>query len=398
MSTPLKFVVGIALAVIIAAAGFIGGFATAGFAPAAVPSVSAKSPAVGSAVDTVNELLQDQALVPPSETSATAGAIQGLLESGGDKYALYFDQEQYGFFSEESMGEFGGIGVVLGDKEGSAYVVEVFEGTPAEAAGIEPEDQFVEIDGVRREKWTTEEVVKRVRGKEGTDVELTMVRPGEEGEPGEEYTATVTRAMIELPNIESELKGEVGYIRLAQFNSKSSEDIRAAISELEKQGARSFVLDLRDNPGGLLSEAVDVTSLFVESGVVVQVEERDQEPVQSRASGDTATDAPLVVLINENSASASEIVAGALQDYDRATLVGQKSFGKGSVQTVEELPASIGGAVKFTTAHYLTPKGRAIDGVGLTPDVVVDMDFHRQADEKEDVQLERALKIAREKR
>lgn len=398
MNTGVKFVVGIALAVIVAAAGFIGGFAVANSSSAPMPAVSTASPALGSAVNTVNRMLQDKALEPPSETSATAGAIQGLLESGGDKYALYFDEEQLGFFNEESMGEFGGIGVVLGDKEGNAYVVEVFKDTPAEEAGIQPDDEFAAIDGVRRDKWTTEEVVKRVRGKEGTDVEITMYRPGEEGKPGEEYTVTITRAMIELPNIESELKDDVGYIRLAQFNGKSAEDIREIIADFEKKGARSFVLDLRDNPGGLLNEAVEVTSLFVESGVVVQVEERDREPVQSRVTGDTATDAPLVVLINEHSASASEIVAGALQDYDRAELVGEKSFGKGSVQTIEELPARYGGAIKFTTAHYLTPKGRAIDGVGLTPDVVVKMDFHKQADEKQDVQLERALKIAGEAR
>jgi carboxyl-terminal processing protease len=391
MNTGVKVVIALALAIIIGSAGFVGGFVVANVNELPMPEVDASS-SLGQQVEEVNALLQREALKPPNETSATAGAVQGLLDSSGDKYGFYFDARHFEFFNEETMGEFGGIGVVLGDRDGTAYVVEVYDKTPAADAGIEPGDQFAGIDGVEREKWTTEEVVKRVRGEEGTDVELVMVRPGEKGRPGKEYTVTVTRDTIELPNIESELKGDVGYVRLAQFNAKSGEDIAKAVKSLEKKGARSFVLDLRDNPGGLLEEAVDVTSLFVPSGIVVSVDSRVGDTISQRATGNDITDAPLVVLINGNSASASEIVAGALQDHGRATLLGEKSFGKGSVQTVEQL--SNGGAVKFTTAHYLTPKGRSIDGEGLTPDVVVKMDIEKQADPATDVQLKRALEIA----
>lgn len=399
MKNAVKVLVAIALAVIVGAGGFIGGFAFAKVSPVSIPGPT-DSDGVGRRVEEVQALLEQQALKPPSETSATAGAIQGLLESNGDKYGAYFDPRHFKFFNEESMGQFGGIGVVLGEKEGTTYVVEVFKNTPAARAKMKAGDYFLGIDGVRREKWTSEEVVKRVRGEAGTKVKLTMLRPNKKadtgkhpgGPVGEEYTVDVTRATIELPNVEGELKGTVGYIRVAQFNARTAQDIAKQVQRLGGKGAKSFVLDLRDNPGGLLSQAVEVTSLFVKSGVVVKVEERGKQPIEERTTGGQITTAPLVVLMNENSASASEIVGGALQDYGRAELVGQKSFGKGSVQTIREL--SFGGAVKFTTAHYLTPLGRAIDGKGLTPDVVVPMDLEKQADEKSDVQLKRALQIA----
>jgi carboxyl-terminal processing protease len=394
MSKTVKVIVAVATAVIIGATAFIGGY----FVARTDQPINAIAPAdsettVGDQVDEVNRLLREQALKPPNEATATAGAVQGLLDSTGDKYANYFDARHFKFFNEQSMGEFGGIGVSLGERDGTTYVVEVYKGTPAEAGGIKADDVFVGIDGVEREKWTSEEVVKRVRGKEGTDVELKMKRPGKKGGADKTYTVKLTRAMIELPNIESEMKDGVGYIRLAQFNAKSAEDIAAAIKALEKKGAKSYVLDLRDNPGGLLDQAIDVSSLFIKSGVIVQVEERDKEPTKSLATGNQVTKAPLFVLVNGNSASASEIVSGALQDHNRAELVGEKTFGKGSVQTVEEL--SNGAAVKFTIAHYLTPKGRSIDGKGLKPDVVVKMDPEKQMDEKTDIQLQKALDLAR---
>lgn len=395
MSTLLKVLLGLVLSVIVAAGGFIGGYATAEWVPGSVFSInsgSEDSGIVGEHVEEVRALLGREALDPPSETSATAGAIRGLLESGGDFYTAYFDERHFGYFNEEMSGEFGGIGVTLGEKDGTAYVVEVFEDTPAEKAGIKSGDLFAGIDDVRRDKWEVDEVVKRVRGKEDTDVELVMIRPGKDEELPSEYEVTVTRGIITFPNTKSEMKGDVGYIRLAQFNGNATEEIASAVVELEGKGAKSFVLDLRNNPGGSLEQAVSVTSLFIESGVVVRVEERNGAEVEHRSVGQQVTKAPLVVLLNGNSASASEIVAGALQDYGRAKLVGEKSFGKGSVQSIKRL--SFGGAVKFTTAHYLTPKKRVIDGEGLTPDVVVEMDIEKQMDPDTDTQLKRALKEA----
>jgi len=397
MNSTFKVILAITLAVIIGLLGFIGGFGVAKFGPGstfdAVEATAGLTDEVGSNVDTVNEILQSDALVPPSETSATAGAVQGLLESAGDKYANYFDPKRYQAFNEDMAGEFGGIGVLLGEKDGTAYVVEVYKDTPAQDAGIKSGDVFSVIGDETRDKWTTEEVVKRVRGKEGTFVKLTMLRPSEKSPHPKPYTVNVKRAMITFPNVESSMKsGKVGYIRLGQFNANATEDIEKAIRDLEKKGAKSFVLDLRDNPGGALDQAVKVTSLFVKDGVVVRVDERDKSETVYRTDGNNVTSLPLVLLINGNSASASEIVGGALQDYGRATLVGEKSFGKGSVQSIREL--SFGGAIKFTTAHYLTPKKRVIDGKGLTPDVIVKMKPENQAEEKTDTQLKRAIKEA----
>jgi carboxyl-terminal processing protease len=198
-----------------------------------------------------------------------------------------------------------------------------------------------------------------------------------------------------VPTLEQELVGkDVGYVRLYTFNEKSVGDVADAIAALTKQGAKGFVLDLRDNPGGLLDSSVDMLSLFVKDGIAVRVEGRNPSAnAEYRVSGKTATDAPLVVLVNENSASASEIVAGGLQDYARATIVGVTTFGKGSVQQIEEL--SFGGAIKLTIAHYLTPKGRVIDKKGVVPDVAVPMEAEQQAERATDVQFERAVEELR---
>lgn len=392
MNRGLKVALALALAAIVGASGFIGGFSVAKLRSG---GIAEPSDAVARHVSEVRDMMEADALEPPTETSATAGAIQGLLESGGDRYGVYFDSKHFEYFNEDMAGEFGGVGVLLGEKDGTAYVVEVYDETPAKRGGIKAGDIFLKIDDVSRDKWTSDEVVKRVRGKEGTDVELTMFRPkgGDDGEH-ETYTVTLTREMIQFPNVESRIEsGDVGYIRLGQFNAQATDDIRDEIKALEKKGAASLVLDLRDNPGGGLDQAVDVSSLFISDGVVVRVAERNRPEVEYRTTERTITDVPLVVLINGNSASASEIVGGALQDYGRAKLVGEKSFGKGSVQTVKKL--SFGGAVKFTTAHYLTPKSRVIDGEGLTPDVEVKMEAEKQADPKTDTQLQRAVSEAK---
>jgi carboxyl-terminal processing protease len=399
MNKTTKVILAVSMSVIILSVGFIGGFATSKLSPAMGLSSLPSAPGgdVGSAVDEINQLLKERALEPPSETSATAGAIQGLLESNGDKYATYFDKAHFKSFNEETQGAFGGIGVVLGlNKEGQAYVVEVYKDTPAQRVGMKAGDVFVSIDGVTRTKWTTEEVVKRVRGEEGTKVKLVMSRPSKDVHTAPtDVTFDITREKIVYPNIKSEKIGDIGYIRLGQFNAKAADDIKKAVQDLTKQGAKGLVLDLRDDPGGLLDQAVDVSSLFIADGAIVRVDERNKAEQVLNARGNKVTDLPMAVLINGDSASASEITAGALQDYARAVLVGEKSYGKGSVQTIEQLPN--GGAVKFTIAHYLTPKSRVINGIGLTPDVVVVMDREKQADKKTDTQLQKALEVVQAK-
>lgn len=394
-----KAVLAVSLTIIVASIGFIGGFATSRMMPADTfthfegPSAETTS-TLGDRVSEVLSNMNSEALVVPTEASATAGAVQGLLSSMGDKYATYFDATHYKAFNEDSMGSFGGIGVVLGEKGRTTYITEVYKGTPAARAGLKPGDVFRAINGQRRDNWQTTDVVKLVRGDIGTTVTVTMLRPTKVGSTtvGEEKTYTITRDTITYPNLKSEMIGDVGYMRLGQFNANAEADIRKAIAHLTSKGAKALVLDLRSNPGGLLDEAVDVSSLFIAEGTIVRVDRRNKPEEILTATGRKVTDLPLVVLIDGDSASASEITGGALQDHKRATLVGQKSYGKGSVQTVSQL--SWGGGIKFTIAHYLTPLKRVIDGKGLTPDVVVKMDRMKQIDRATDTQLKKALEIA----
>ncbi|MBE0416569.1 MAG: S41 family peptidase [Coriobacteriia bacterium] len=352
-------------------------------------AVPEPGPSVGDRVDEVRRLLEREALEPSSEESMTAGSVRGLLESLDDPYAAYLDAKHFEYFNDQTEGEFFGVGINIAEREGVVYVVSTIEGTPAEEAGLQAEDEIISIDGESRDRWDIDEVVARVRGPEGTEVELGIRREGSD----ELIIFTITRAQIDIPNVMSRMvDGDVGYLRLLTFNMKSAEALAEEISELEADGATAFVLDVRDNPGGLLNSAIEVASLFIEDGVIVRIEERDRPETQQRAGGGAVTGKPLVLLVNGNSASASEVLAGALQDYGRAKLVGEKTFGKGSVQTVEQL--SWGGGVKFTIAHYLTPQGRVIDGVGLDPDVVLEMELADQADDSTDMQLQRAVREA----
>lgn len=402
MSRTVKIVFASLIGVALVLTAFVGGLLTARIMSATislndVPDTGSYSAAVAE----VWELLQAEALEPPTETTATIGLINGLVQSNGDRYARFIPESEMKEWAEQKTGTFGGIGVVLSEKDGTVYVVEVYDGTPAAKAGLRSGDYFYAVDGEENENWTVEGIQARVKGEIGTDVSLTMMRPWPKGERpddvfalGDKYDVTITRATIEVPIVESEMKaGNVGWVSLTDFNDRSTSELSEAIQKLEADGATSLILDLRNNPGGLLEQAVGVTSLFVDEGTVVTVESRTSDDEVLTVTGQTVTDLPLVVLINENSASAAEIVAGALQDHDRATLVGATSFGKGSVQT--QAPLESGGIVVFTIAHYLTPAGQAINGVGLTPDQLVEMETHDMQDEATDVQLKAAIEAAR---
>jgi carboxyl-terminal processing protease len=419
MNTGFKIVLAVLVALAIAVGSFAGGlFAATAIMPKAagspfegIPGMTPESasphgaggiagPSATTGGSTFDSLVKEtqsyitkEALVPPTETSLTANTIDGMLKSLGDPYASYFDPRHFQYFNEQTQGSFGGIGVTLGEnKKGEAYVVSVIKKTPAERAGIKKGDVFVSVDATSRPKWSSDEVVRRVRGKEGTNVTIGMRR---EGQP-QVLKFTVTREQISVPNVESSMQGgNVGYIRLFTFNAKAADDVKAAIADLKAKGAKAFILDLRDDPGGLLQAGVDVTSLFVKDGVVVRVDERGKPEQKYYVTGKSVTDAPLVVLVNANSASASEIAAGALQDYKRAILVGVKSFGKGSVQSIHQL--TNGGAIKFTTAHYLTPFGRVIDKRGVLPEFIIPMKEELQADPKTDTQLKKAVELLQQK-
>lgn len=384
------------LVIILTATGFfVGGVMFAGNM-GGLPSVaSLVAPTTtddpGVLLDRVRGIIEERALAPSSEESITANAIRGALESLGDPYSAYYDAQQFKELQQDQTGEFFGIGVTLGlNKDSQPVAATVFDKTPAKRAGIKAGDVFTAVGGVRKARWEIEEFVKLVRGPIGTKVTLEITRAGKPP-----FDVTLTRDRIAVPNTMTKMHGDVGYVRLMTFNELSAPDVAKAIRELDAKGAKGYVLDLRGNPGGLLTSAVEVASLFIEDGVIVRVDERGKQEEEERARGGAITSRPMVVLVDNSSASASEIVAGALKDYGRATVVGVTTYGKGSVQTV--LPLGNGGAVKLTIAHYLTPLRKVINKIGVVPDVVVKMDPRLQEDAATDTQLKRALEVLRAK-
>jgi carboxyl-terminal processing protease len=382
-----KAVMAAMLVVIVASAAFIGGaaFGRLSVGAPAVPDATVSTSLSGT-VDKVDAIIRDSALEPSSEESITANAVRGMLESLGDPYAHYYDKKAYAQLQEESTGQFGGIGVTFGLKNDKPTIARVLPGTPAEKAGVKADDVIAEVDGKTTAKLTVDQISESIRGLKGTTVTIGLERAGAKSL----ITVKIVRALISVPNVDSKMIGaDVGYIRLWSFNQLSGDDVRKALTDLQGKGAKGYVLDLRENPGGLLTSAIDVASLFVADGVIVRVDERGAPEDVQYATGNVATDKPLVLLVDDNSASASEIVAGALQDYKRAVIVGVKTYGKGSVQTLR--PLGDGSAVKLTTAHYLTPKKRVINKKGVTPDAVVTMDPTLQLKPETDTQLTRAL-------
>lgn len=385
----VRRLVGVVGVVLLVVTAFAGGVLFDRAYPAGdLEGISATS--VGDAAAETAGIIEAKAYGGSSDASLTIGAINGMLESLEDSHAVYYDARHYKYLLEQTSGTFYGIGVTIASENDKLVVKSVVDRSPAKAAGIVAGDVIVSINGETRKVWSTDDAVLLIRGKAGTVVTLGIQR----GAEPQLRTFRVTRAAIEVPNIKSELlEGNVGYICLYTFNEQAADEVRSAMEGLEAKGATGLILDLRDNPGGLLSAAVDVSSLFIKEGVIVRVEGRSGAAQQYQATGGIVTAAPLVVLINGNSASASEITAGALQDYGRARLVGEKSYGKGSVQELEEL--SFGGAIKLTVAHYVTPKSRVIDGVGLTPDVTVSMSPELAANHATDTQLQQAIQELR---
>jgi len=320
----------------------------------------------------------------PMET-LMAGAVKGMVNSLGDPHSIYMDAKMYKEFMIETEGSFGGVGIVLGVKDKTLTVVSPIEGTPSEKAGIKSGDQIAKIDGADSKDMALDEAVSKIRGPEGSTVTLGIRRGSE---PLKDYV--LTRSSIQIKTVSGKmLPDQIGYIRISMFNENTGSDFARKYQELEKEGMKAVVLDLRDNPGGLLQESVKVSNLFVPKGPVVSVVTRDgQREVHSSTL--EALKYPVAVLVNGGSASASEIVSGAIQDTGAGTLVGTKTYGKGSVQTVLRLD---GGAIKLTIAKYLTPNDRSINGIGLEPDILVEM----PKDAVKDVQLDKAIEVVKGK-
>ena len=301
-------------------------------------------------------------------TGESYEAIRGMLGSLNDPYTRFLDPKQFKEMQIDTSGELMGVGIQLSlDKDSKELtVVSPIEGTPASEAGVQPKDVIVTIDGKSTKGMSTEDAVKLIRGPEGSEVTLGLRRKGTV------ISVSLTRARIAIHAIDSSLNRssdgtQVGYIRLKQFNANSARDMRDAIRRFEKDGVDGYVLDLRFNPGGLLEASVDIARQWLNKGTIVSTRTREGIRDVRRATGSAITDKPVVVLVNEGSASASEILSGALQDNNRAKLVGQKTFGKGLVQSVRGL--ADGSGITVTIAKYLTPKGTDIHKNGIKPDV-----------------------------
>ena len=309
------------------------------------------------------------------------GAVRGMVRSMGDPHSIYLDGKMFKEFQVETEGAFGGVGIVVGMKGNILTVISPVEGTPGEQAGIKSGDQILKIDGEDVKALALDEAVGKIRGAKGSQVALTL-----RNVKGEIRTVSLTRSTIQLKTVAGKvLRSDVGLIRIAMFNEHTGDDFVKKFNELEAAGMKSLVLDLRDNPGGLLDQAVIVSRLLVPKGPVVSVVMKDGSR-ETHTSNLEKPKFPLVVLVNQGSASASEIVAGAVQDTQSGTLVGTKTYGKGSVQTVIRLDSDT--AIKLTIAKYLTPADRSINGVGIEPDIVLPLD------EEVDNQLERAIELA----
>lgn len=296
-------------------------------------------------------------------------AIKGML-TGLDPHSTYLNADEYKELRIGTSGQFGGLGIQVGMEDGFVKVISPIDDTPAYHAGIKAGDLIIKLDELSVKGMSLNEAVKVMRGKPGSDISLTIARTGED----KPLVITVTRDIIKVQSVKSRmLEPGYGYVRVTNFQAKTPGDLLKAINELKEENGEDdlngLVLDLRNNPGGVLSAAADVSDLFIEEGKLVYTEGRiENSRFEFNAKpGDVMDGAPMVVLINGGSASASEIVAGALQDHNRAVVMGGKSFGKGSVQTIQELRS--GGAVKITTARYFTPSGRSIQGEGITPDI-----------------------------
>ena len=315
--------------------------------------------------------IKDNYVEPVKDKTLLDNAIRGML-AGLDPHSTYLDKAAFQELRVGTTGEFGGLGIVVGMEDGFVKVVSPIDDTPAQRAGIKTGDLIIRLDNKPVKGMTLDEAVKLMRGKPGTNITLLVVREGQE----KPLSFVLTRDRIRVKSVKSKnLEDGYGYVRISQFQERTSVDMRKAISKLKKENKgklKGLILDLRNNPGGLLDAAVDVADTFITKGTIVSVRGRDRanDVTHTATPNDMLKGAPMIVLVNGGSASASEIVSGALQDDKRAIIMGSKTFGKGSVQTV--VPLGNDTAIKLTTARYYTPSGRSIQAEGIEPDIVLD--------------------------
>jgi carboxyl-terminal processing protease len=316
----------------------------------------------------VFERVRSDYVEAPTDQEMIEAAISGMLTSL-DPHSSYMNAKSFRDMQVNTRGEFGGLGIQVTMEGGYVKVISPIDDTPAFRAGIKPSDLITHLDGKAIRGLTLNQAVDKMRGKVGSDIKLTVRREGKDP-----FDVTITRAIIKIKSVRSRVEKKVGYIRITQFNEQTDKGLKKEMAKLRKDigsDIQGYVLDLRNNPGGLLDQAIAVSDAFLEKGEIVSTRSRRPEDTQrfNARPGDLADGLPLVVLVNGGSASASEIVAGALQDHRRGVIMGTKSFGKGSVQTI--MPLSGHGAMRLTTARYFTPSGRSIQAKGIDPDILV---------------------------
>ncbi len=327
---------------------------------------------------------------PVLDTKLFYGALAGIVNALDDPYSVFLDPEMTKKFQQELEGAFEGIGAELGIKNGQLTIIAPLPNTPAERAGLKAGDKILAVNGKDTSNMTLDYAVSLIRGQRGTEVTLTIWREGWE----KPEDIKIIRDRIEIVSVKWEMKDKIAYLEINHFNEDTSDRVNRAVNEILIKDPKGLILDLRNNPGGFLETAVDVAGEWIENDVVVIEKTKSGEKSAKKSSGlARLQNLKTVVLINGGSASASEIVAGALQDYGKATLVGKKTFGKGSVQNLEFL--SDGSAVKITVSEWLTPKGRQIDKEGITPDIEVDF-TEEDYNAGRDPQLDKAIEILKE--
>ena len=312
----------------------------------------------------------EQYYVEPNDSKDLVySAIKGMIQSL-DPHSAFLTKEEHEDMMMETGGSFSGIGIEISVRDGELTVVAPIEGSPAFKKGLQAGDKIIKIENQRTKDMSLTDAVKKIRGKKGTEINLTIMRKG----VSEPFSVLIVRDVIPLVSVRHEmLSPEIGYVRLSTFQANTAKDLRAALEGMEKQkGFSGLVLDLRNDPGGLLTQAIEVADIFLDEGLIVSTKGRisSQDMTVKATKNDVKRDYPMIVLVNEGSASASEIVAGALQDNGRALILGTRTFGKGSVQTI--MPLSNGSGLRLTTARYFTPSGRSIQSNGIEPDIELD--------------------------
>lgn len=347
---------------------------------------------VGTKLELLEAYVEGYYLHDVDSEAQQEGIYRGFIEGLGDPYSVYYDKEETKALLETTAGEYSGVGAVLSQEKdtGIITIIQVYEESPAERAGIRDGDILYKVEGKEVTGQDLTEVVSHIKGEEGTDVDMVLLR----GELKEEISLTATRARVQAQTVESEMKdGNIGYIRVTEYDTVTYEQYKQAMEELDAKGMEGLIVDLRSNPGGNLDTVCEMLDLMLPEGLVVYTEDKDGQKQEFTSDEEHQFNKPVVVMMNEFSASASEIFAGAMQDYGRGKIVGTQSYGKGVVQQLIDLED--GTCVKLTISEYFTPKGRNIDGEGITPDIEVEYAYDENNPDA-DNQLEKALEVIKE--